>query len=47
MPRQCQRQLGAQRAAGLEDVSLDRDALLGPSGFTAGMVLIGTLDLRW
>jgi alkylation response protein AidB-like acyl-CoA dehydrogenase len=28
-----------------QDVSLDRDALLGPSGFTAGMVLTGTLDL--
>ncbi|MFI6792192.1 acyl-CoA dehydrogenase family protein [Nonomuraea sp. NPDC050383] len=27
------------------DVVLDRDALLGPSGFTAGMVLTGTLDL--
>jgi alkylation response protein AidB-like acyl-CoA dehydrogenase len=27
------------------DVALDADALLGPSGFTAGMVLTGTLDL--
>ncbi|NUW36308.1 acyl-CoA dehydrogenase family protein [Nonomuraea sp. SMC257] len=27
------------------DVVLDKDALLGPSGFTAGMVLTGTLDL--
>lgn len=27
------------------DVSLGPDALLGPSGFTAGMVLTGTLDL--
>ena len=27
------------------DVQLDGDALLGPSGFTAGMVLTGTLDL--
>ncbi|MEW9555772.1 acyl-CoA dehydrogenase family protein [Nonomuraea sp. NPDC050783] len=27
------------------DVALGRDALLGPSGFTAGMVLTGTLDL--
>lgn len=27
------------------DVQLGRDALLGPSGFTAGMVLTGTLDL--
>jgi len=27
------------------DVVLDGDALLGPSGFTAGMVLTGTLDL--
>ncbi|RCG26492.1 acyl-CoA dehydrogenase [Sphaerisporangium album] len=27
------------------DVLLDADALLGPSGFTAGMVLTGTLDL--
>jgi alkylation response protein AidB-like acyl-CoA dehydrogenase len=29
----------------LVDVVLDRDALLGPSGFTAGMVLTGVLDL--
>ncbi|MEV1240347.1 acyl-CoA dehydrogenase family protein [Nonomuraea sp. NPDC050022] len=28
-----------------DDVRLDADALLGPSGFTAGMVLTGTLDL--
>ncbi len=28
-----------------QDVRLDGDALLGPSGFTAGMVLTGTLDL--
>ncbi|MDA0633461.1 acyl-CoA dehydrogenase family protein [Nonomuraea sp. MCN248] len=28
-----------------EDVELGPDALLGPSGFTAGMVLTGTLDL--
>lgn len=28
-----------------EDVALGRDALLGPNGFTAGMVLTGTLDL--
>ena len=27
------------------DVALDGDALLGPSGFTAGMVLTGVLDL--
>jgi alkylation response protein AidB-like acyl-CoA dehydrogenase len=27
------------------DVQLDGDSLLGPSGFTAGMVLTGTLDL--
>lgn len=27
------------------DVALGRDALLGPSGFAAGMVLTGTLDL--
>ncbi len=27
------------------DVALGQDALLGPSGFTAGMVLTGTLDL--
>jgi alkylation response protein AidB-like acyl-CoA dehydrogenase len=27
------------------DVQLGREALLGPSGFTAGMVLTGTLDL--
>jgi alkylation response protein AidB-like acyl-CoA dehydrogenase len=27
------------------DVSLDGDALLGPTGFTSGMVLTGTLDL--
>jgi alkylation response protein AidB-like acyl-CoA dehydrogenase len=27
------------------DVALDEHALLGPSGFTAGMVLTGTLDL--
>ncbi|MBW8805757.1 MAG: acyl-CoA dehydrogenase family protein [Catenulisporales bacterium] len=29
----------------LQDVELGPDALLGPSGFTAGMVLTGTLDL--
>ena len=29
----------------LQDVDLGPDALLGPSGFTAGMVLTGTLDL--
>lgn len=28
-----------------QDVALGPDALLGPSGFTAGMVLTGTLDL--
>ena len=28
-----------------DDVRLDSDALLGPSGFAAGMVLTGTLDL--
>jgi alkylation response protein AidB-like acyl-CoA dehydrogenase len=28
-----------------EDVRLDADALVGPSGFAAGMVLTGTLDL--
>jgi alkylation response protein AidB-like acyl-CoA dehydrogenase len=28
-----------------DDVSLDADALVGPSGFAAGMVLTGTLDL--
>jgi alkylation response protein AidB-like acyl-CoA dehydrogenase len=28
-----------------EDVRLEPDALLGPSGFTAGMVLTGTLDI--
>jgi alkylation response protein AidB-like acyl-CoA dehydrogenase len=28
-----------------DDVELGADALLGPSGFTAGMVLTGTLDL--
>lgn len=28
-----------------QDVSVGPDALLGPSGFTAGMVLTGTLDL--
>lgn len=28
-----------------QDVVLDGDALLGPSGFTAGMVLTGTLDI--
>ena len=28
-----------------DDVVLGPDALLGPSGFTAGMVLTGTLDL--
>ncbi|MFI6392319.1 acyl-CoA dehydrogenase family protein [Nonomuraea sp. NPDC050547] len=27
------------------DVEVEREALLGPSGFTAGMVLTGTLDL--
>lgn len=28
-----------------DDVALDGDALVGPSGFTSGMVLTGTLDL--